>query len=92
MGDNNIDILCNRVLGYVEDSCAYANSREGDTSMSRARAQVRVYRSVDELPEILEPGKYVVEGAELEVHEPTSKRVIAKMLRLLRERPGHRFI
>ena len=62
--------------------------------MSRAAEETgaRVYRSVEELPEVLEPGRYIVGEAELEVHEPTSRRVIEKMLRLLRERPGHRFI
>ncbi len=60
--------------------------------MSRAEARAKVYHSVDELPEVLEPGRYLVEGAELEVNEPTSKRVVAKMLKLLRERRGHRFI
>ena len=59
----------------------------GKTEETRAR----VYRSLEELPEVLEPGRYVVEGAELEVNEPTSRRVVAKMLRLLRERRGHRF-
>ncbi len=52
--------------------------------MSRAEARVKVYRSVEELPEVLEPGRYLVEGEELEVYEPTSRRVVAKMLELLR--------
>ena len=61
--------------------------------MSRAQERsVRMYRSLEELPEELPPGKYVIEGAEVEVYEPTSRNVIAKMLRLLRERPGHKFI
>ena len=61
-------------------------------SHAAEKASVKVYRSVEELPEELPPGRYLVGEAELEVHEPTSKRVIEKMLRLLRERPGHRFI
>ncbi len=56
------------------------------------KTRVRVYRSLEELPEELPPGRYIVGEAELEVNEPTSRRVIEKMLRLLRERPGHRFI
>ena len=52
--------------------------------MSRAEARVRVYRSVEELPEVLEPGKYIIEGEEVEVCEPTSRRAVAKMLELLR--------
>ena len=69
-------------------------ARRAMQALSRAAEEtsVKVYRSVDELPEVLEPGKYIVGEAELEVHEPTSRRVIEKMLQLLRERPGHRFI
>ena len=52
--------------------------------MSRAEASVRVYRSVEELPEVLEPGKYIIEGEEVEVYEPLSREAIAKMLELLR--------
>jgi hypothetical protein len=43
-----------------------------------------VYRSVEELPEVLEPGKYVIEGEEIELYEPASRHTIAKMLQLLR--------
>ncbi len=52
--------------------------------MSRAEARVKVYRSVEELPEVLEPGKYVIEGEEIELYEPVSRHTIAKMLQLLR--------
>ena len=60
--------------------------------MSRAETAVRVYRSVEELPEVLEPGRYLVEGEELEVHEPVGRGTVEELLRLLRERRGHRFI
>ena len=52
--------------------------------MSRAEARARVYRSVEELPDILEPGRYIIGGEEVELHEPTSKRLVAKMLGLIR--------
>ena len=48
------------------------------------RTRIRVYRSLEDLPEELPPGKYIVEGAELELHESTSKRIVKKMLQLLR--------
>ena len=38
--------------------------------MERTEASVKVYRSVKELPKVLEPGRYVVEGIEVEIHEP----------------------
>ena len=60
--------------------------------MSRAETRVRVYRSVEELPEVLEPGRYVVEGEELEVYEPLSREAAAEIIRFFRERRGHRFI
>lgn len=68
--------------------------------MSRAEAEpggagqkgVRVYRSVEELPDVLEPGRYVIEGEELEILEPLSREAIAEILRFFREHRGHRFI
>lgn len=56
--------------------------------MSRAEAAVGVYSSVEELP----PGRYVIEGEELEVLGPVGRGTVEELLRLLRERPGHRFI
>ena len=58
--------------------------------MSRAEVQ-RVYRNVEELPEVLEPGKYVVEGEELVVYELVSREEITNLLqktRRLLERYG----
>ena len=60
--------------------------------MSRAHAEARIYRSVEELPEELPPGKYVIEGEEIEVYEPVSRGTIEELMQLLRERPGHRFL
>jgi len=60
--------------------------------VSRAEAAAKVYRSLEELPEVLEPGRYIIEGEELEVLEPVSRGTIEELIRLLRERPGHRFI
>ena len=53
--------------------------------MSRAETAVRVYRSVEELPEVLEPGRYVIAGHVVEVHEPVSREEIAYQLRVNRK-------
>ncbi len=60
--------------------------------MSRAEASVRVYRSVEELPEVLEPGKYIIEGEEVEVYEPLSREAVTEIIHFFRKRRGHRFI
>jgi len=48
-------------------------------------------KSVEELPEVLEPGKYVVEEVELEVYESVERSVVEGLLELLKERKGHIF-
>ncbi|NOZ89146.1 MAG: hypothetical protein GXO15_04390 [Crenarchaeota archaeon] len=53
--------------------------------MSRAEARVKVYRSVDELPEVLEPGRYLVEDLEVELREPMSREELVYQLRKTRE-------
>jgi len=53
--------------------------------LSRVETRVRVYRSVEELPETLEPGKYLVEGVEVEIYEPASREELAYQLRVNRE-------
>ena len=52
--------------------------------MSRAGTVTKVYRSIEELPEVLEPGRYIVEGEVVELYEPTRRDIVAKMLELLR--------
>ena len=47
--------------------------------------RVTVYRSLEELPEELPPGRYVVEGVEVEVYEPVSREELAYQLRVNRE-------
>jgi len=53
--------------------------------LSRAEARVKVYRSVDELPEVLEPGRYLVEDLEVELREPMSREELVYQLRKTRE-------
>ena len=53
---------------------------------------VKVYSSVKDLPEVLEPGRYIVDGEELEVLEPLSKDAVIEVIRFFRERRGHKFI
>ncbi|HID40765.1 MAG TPA: hypothetical protein EYP33_01260 [Pyrodictium sp.] len=53
--------------------------------MERTEASVKVYRSVKELPKVLEPGRYVVEGIEVEIHEPVGREELAYQLRKTRE-------
>ena len=53
--------------------------------MSKVQAGVKAYRSAEELPEVLEPGKYIIEGVEVEVYEPVSREELAYQLRVNRE-------
>jgi len=53
--------------------------------VSRAEARVKTYRSIEELPEVLEPGRYIIEGVEVEIHEPVSREELAYQLRVNRE-------
>ncbi len=50
--------------------------------MSRAETAVRVYRSVEELPEVLEPGRYVIGEAVVELEEPADRGFVEKLVRL----------
>ena len=40
----------------------------------------RVYRSLDELPEVVEPGRYVIGGVEVVVYEPVEREELAYQL------------
>ena len=55
--------------------------------MSRAETAVKVYRRLEELPEVLEPGRYVIAGHVVEVREPVSREEIAYQLHVQRELP-----
>ena len=46
---------------------------------------VRVYRSVDELPEVLEPGRYIVGEAVVELEEPAERGLVERLVRLAEE-------
>ena len=53
--------------------------------MSAVKAGAKVYRSMEELPEALEPGRYVVEDVEVITHEPVEREERAYQLRKNRE-------
>ena len=53
--------------------------------MSRAEASVKVYRSLEELPEVLEPGRYVVGEAVVELEEPADRGLAEKLVKLAHE-------
>ncbi len=53
--------------------------------MSRAEAEVKVYRSIEELPEVLEPGRYVIEEAVVELEEQADRSFVEKLVRLARK-------
>jgi hypothetical protein len=53
--------------------------------VSRAKIQIRIYRSVDELPEILEPGKHIIKGEEVEIYEPVDKDTLVHDIRKVKE-------
>ena len=60
-------------------------------SIRVVRSEAKMYKSVEELPEVLEPGKYVVGEVELEVYEPMERSTAEELLELLKERKGHIF-
>ena len=57
--------------------------------MSRAaeKTHVTAYRSPEELPEVLEPGRYIVAGHVVEVRAPVSREEIAYQLKIQRDLP-----
>ena len=48
--------------------------------MGAVKAKTRIYRSLDELPEVVEPGRYVIGGVEVVVHEPVEREELAYQL------------
>jgi len=56
----------------------------------------RSYESLNELPEIVEPGCYVVAGMKIDIYEPVErdvlKRIVEKAQRILNECPDAEFI
>ena len=52
---------------------------------ARTKTMVKVYKSVEELPELLEPGRYIVEGVEITVYEPTGREELVYQLRKIRK-------
>jgi len=53
--------------------------------LGAVKAKARVYRSLDELPEVVEPGRYVIGGVEVVVHEPVEREELAYQLHKNRE-------
>ena len=56
--------------------------------MARAEATVKVYHNVEELPEELPPGKYVVEGIRIELVESAERELVRKLVELARNLRG----
>ena len=52
----------------------------GCGALGVVKAKVRVYRSLDELPEVVEPGRYVIGGVEVVVREPVGREELAYQL------------
>ena len=55
--------------------------------MSRVaeKTRARVYRSLEELPEELPPGKYIVGEAVVELEEPAERGLVERLVRLAKE-------
>ena len=47
-----------------------------------------VYRSLEELPEVVEPGRYVIGGVEVVVHETVGREELAYQLHKNKEPTG----
>ncbi len=45
-----------------------------------AKAKATVYRSLEDLPETIEPGRYIIGGVEVVVHEPVGREELAYQL------------
>ncbi len=48
--------------------------------MGVVKARARVYRSLEELPEVVEPGRYVIGGIEVVIREPVEREELAYQL------------
>ena len=63
----------------------------GCSALGSVKAGARVYRSLEELPEVVELGRYVIGGVEVAVHEPVERERLACQLhknKELREKYG----
>ncbi len=49
----------------------------GCDALGAVKAKARVYRSMNELPEVVEPGRYVIGGIEVVVHGPVEREELA---------------
>ena len=45
--------------------------------MGAVKAKARVYWSMNEFPEVVEPGRYVIGGVKVVVHEPVRREELA---------------
>jgi len=52
------------------------------------QAEAKAYRSVEELPEVLGPSRYVIEGGEVEVYEPVDRNTLLREVRKVKEYLG----
>jgi len=76
-------IIVERELGLI--SIGECSKERGCGSLGAVKAKAKVYRSIEELPEVLEPGRYIVEDVEVIIHEPVEREEIAYQLRKNRE-------
>jgi hypothetical protein len=49
------------------------------------KTQAKVYRSIEEVPDTLEPGKYIIENIEVIIHKPVEREGIVHQIRKTRE-------
>ncbi len=49
--------------------------------MSRVEVRTKVYSRIDDVPETLKPGRYLIEGKLVEVYEPVDKETLVRELR-----------
>ncbi|MEB2835820.1 MAG: hypothetical protein GSR80_000028 [Desulfurococcales archaeon] len=48
--------------------------------MGAVKARVKVYHSLDEVPDVVEPCRYIIGGVEVVVHEPVEGEELAHQL------------
>jgi len=57
-------------------------------SMHMERLKIVEVRSWNELPEVLEPGIYIIAGERIEVEEKVSRGALMRTLKIMKKRKG----
>lgn len=57
-------------------------------SMHMERLKIVEVRSWNELPEVLEPGIYIIAGERIEVEEKVSRDALMRTLKIMKKRKG----